>query len=98
MTFEPDANVAIFEPLITVTDPGPAARHSSFIHTAALRSSMPSRVAPGSSRSADSTHRWPKVSKWGSTAVLGTNPSPSAGRRLNRVGHESGMKEVVVGA
>lgn len=55
--FEPDAYRATFEPLITVTEPGPAARHSPFIQTAALRSSTPKRVTPGAAACADSTHR-----------------------------------------
>src|SRR5258707_7439916 len=63
MTFEPDGNVAVFPPLITVTEPGPMARHSSFIHTAALRSSMPNSVRSGPASRADSTHRLPNVSK-----------------------------------
>src|ERR1700688_2417042 len=89
----PDGKVAVFVLLITVTAPAPMARHSSFIQTAALRSSMPSKVVRGSSRCADSTHRWPNVSKCGNTAVSGTNPSASVGRRLNRFGHVARMSE-----
>src|SRR5258708_30987136 len=63
MTFEPDGNVAVFPPLISVTQPGPMARHSSFIHTAALRSSMPNSGRSGAASRADSTQRLPNVSK-----------------------------------
>src|SRR6266545_2000932 len=83
---EPLLKVDVMDALMTVTAPGPFANHAVSSHTAALRSSMPSSVTSGSSRLADSIHRWPKVSKCGSTAVSGTIPSASLGRRSNRFG------------
>src|SRR5438034_385261 len=84
--FKPVVNRRVSVPWMTVTAPGPAARQAPSVHIAALRSSMPSSVTPGSSRWADSTQRLPKVSKCGSTAVSGTTPRAPAGRRLNRFG------------
>src|SRR5581483_10793905 len=86
VTSAPDSNLERRSPLITVTPPGPMARQPPLSQTAALRSSMPSSVTPGSSRCADSIQRSPNVSKCGSTAVLGTAPRASAGRRLKRFG------------
>src|SRR2546426_306306 len=87
----PEAKRLVFPFLITVTAPGPIACHLELCQTTALRSSMPSRVAPGSACSAESTQRWPKVSKCGSTAVSATSPSASVGRRLKRFGQLARM-------
>src|SRR6266851_662906 len=91
VTSWPDRKVLTLRPLITVTAPGPIARQLPSCQTAAHRSSMPRRVAAGSACWADSTQRWPKVSKCGSTAVPATSPSASVGRRLNRFGQLARM-------
>src|SRR2546425_1061497 len=61
--FWPLLKVVVVEASMTVIAPGPLACHSPSAHTAALRSSIPSRVTSGSSLRADSIHRLPNVSK-----------------------------------
>src|SRR4029079_4289399 len=80
---EPDPKRAV-PLLMTVTAPGPYARHRPSCQTAALRSSTPSSTTSsrGAAPCALSTHRRPNVSKCGSTAALGTRPS--AGRYWRR--------------
>src|SRR5439155_26762036 len=61
----------------TVMQPGPRAVHARPSHSAADRSSMPmiTTSSSGGSTNADSTQRWPKVSKCGATATRGTRSS-----------------------
>src|SRR5438445_8947334 len=91
VTSWPDSKRLVLPALITVTAPGPIARQVASRQSAALRSSMPRSVASGSACCADSTQRWPKVSKCGSTAVSATSPSASVGRRLKRFGQLARM-------